>query len=216
MRLIPPVSKKKSGVKPTLFTPQALTQPFKQAWRRLLPQPDCSARHCQECRCDPIPFSIPFSSSLRRLFTLVKSPADFASINNGKSPDSAVFGMTTASIGMLTVFPALSCSIVTFIRKANVPGPMALNFVASPRGKLLIAPGFQPCRNACKLPFLLAVAYDRIRHGTAKPVSDNRCRAINLSPGWFLFSIKPHKNIGISYFFDDQANLFDLVLKLLL
>ena len=36
------------------------------------------------------------ASSLRRLLTLVKSPADFASMSNGDSPALAAFGITTA------------------------------------------------------------------------------------------------------------------------
>ena len=45
------------------------------------------------------------ASSFRRLFTLVKSPADFASMRTGKCGSFAFFGWITASTGILTVLP---------------------------------------------------------------------------------------------------------------
>ena len=50
------------------------------------------------------------ASSFRRLFTLVKSPADFASNSNGILPDCAESGMIATSTGILTFSP---CSPAT-------------------------------------------------------------------------------------------------------
>ena len=75
---------------------------------------------------------------------------------------------------------------------------------------MFIARALQPGRNGGKLPLLLSIADDGICDGTAKTVGNNRRRAINLLVGWFLFLLKPDKNIRIGHFLDDLANLFKL------
>jgi len=154
------------------------------------------------------------ASSFRRLLTLVKSPADFASMSSGKVRKDARLGWITASMGILTVFASVFRWRHEDIQpEEKVPGSIWVIGVAV-GGAIFLYPRFgEVILNEGELALLLGVTHNGVCHRarTAGRQQSGRAETFFLRRTTFL--CKPRENVHIPHLQQDLCNPFQMRLE---